>query len=129
MSISVGDLNTFVSHSVGNCYCRETHVDQQTDVAVSQIVNSDTLDPCGFCPSVHLPVQIALVDREDTVFLPQPVLHTKKLLHFHTEEIRHLNGSVTFLCIGGGDHILPFQTLVGFVDPHRTFLKIEIGGC
>ena len=45
------------------------------------------------------------------------------------EEIRHLNGSVTFLCLGGGDHILPFQTLVGFVDSHRTFFKIEICGC
>ena len=41
MSISVGDLNAFVSHSVGNGYCRETHVDQQTDVAVPLRYNND----------------------------------------------------------------------------------------
>lgn len=41
MSISVGDLNAFVSHSVGNGYCRETHVDQQTDVAVPLRYNYD----------------------------------------------------------------------------------------
>ena len=67
------------------------------DIRVSQIVDSDTLDPCGFCASVHLPVQIALVDGEDTVFLFQPVLHLEELLHFLTEKIRHLNGAVAFL--------------------------------
>lgn len=41
MSISVGDLNAFMSHSVGNGYCRETHVDQQTDVAVPLRYNYD----------------------------------------------------------------------------------------
>ena len=59
MSISVGDLDTFMSHSVGNSYRGETHVDQQTDMAVSQIVDSDALDPCGFCPSIHFPVRKA----------------------------------------------------------------------
>ena len=41
MSISVGDLNAFVTHSIGNSYCRETHVDQQTDVAVPLRYNYD----------------------------------------------------------------------------------------
>lgn len=116
MSISVGDLNAFVTHSIGNSYCRETHVDQQTDVAVSQIVDSDTLDPCGFCPSVHFPVQIALVDGEDTVFLFQPVLHLEELLHFLTEKIGHLNGAVTFLGLGRGYHstLATSSTLMNF---------------
>ena len=41
MSISVGDLDTFVSNSVGNGYRRETHIDQQTNVAVPLRYNND----------------------------------------------------------------------------------------
>ena len=41
MRISVSDLNAFVSHSVGNGYRGETHVDQQTDVAVPLRYNYD----------------------------------------------------------------------------------------
>ena len=78
-------------------------------MAVSQIVDSDTLDPCCFCPSVHFPVQIALVDGEDTVFLFQLVLHLEELLHFFAEKIRHLDGAVAFLVLGEVITSLPFN--------------------
>lgn len=96
MGISVSDLNAFVSHSVCNRHRRETHVDQQADVAMTNIMDPYALDPGGFCTSVHFPVQIALGDGENAVFLFQSVLHLEELLHFLTEKIRHLNGAVAF---------------------------------
>ena len=75
-------------------------------MAVSQVMDSDALDACCFCPSVHFPVQIALIDGEDTVFLFQAVLHLEELLHFLAEKIGHLDSAVAFLGFGGGDHIL-----------------------
>ena len=41
MGISVSDLNAFVSHSVCNRHRRETHVDQQADVAMPLRYNYD----------------------------------------------------------------------------------------
>lgn len=41
MGISVSDLNAFVSHSVCNRHRRETHVDQQADVAMPLRYNND----------------------------------------------------------------------------------------
>ena len=69
MGISISDLNTFVTHPIRNRDSREAHINEQTDVAVSQIVDSDALDACCLCTPVHLMVEIAFGYRENTIFL------------------------------------------------------------
>ena len=46
-----------------NFFCRGL------DIRVTEIVNADTLYPCGICPSVHLVMEITFCDCKDTVFL------------------------------------------------------------
>ena len=73
MCILISDVNAFVSYTVSNRYRRKSHINQQTYMAVPQIVNSYTLYACGFRPSVHLVMKIAFCYRKDTVFLFQTI--------------------------------------------------------
>ena len=98
MRVPIGDFDALVSNPVGNGNRREAHINEQTDVAVSQIVDSDALDACCLCTPVHLMVEIAFGYRENAVFLFQAVLHFEKLLHLLAEKVGHLNGAVAFLC-------------------------------
>ena len=98
MRVPIGDFDALVSNPVGNGNRREAHINEQTDVAVSQIVDSDALDACCLCTPVHLMVEIAFGYRENTIFLFQTVLHFEKLLHLLAEKVGHLNGAVAFLC-------------------------------
>ena len=97
-------------------------------MAVPQIVNSYTLYACGFRPSVHLVMKIAFRYRKNTVFFLQAIEHTKILLHFLTEKMRHFNRAVAFLCFRCSNHIFAVQTLIGFVNRDRFLIKVEIGG-
>ena len=128
MSVLIGDFNALVSHTVSNRHRRESHINQQTDVAVTKVVNADTLYACGFRPSVHLVMKIAFCHRENTVFLFKTVEHTEIFLHFLAEKMRHFNGAVAFLCFRCSNYIFPVQTLIGLVDRDRFFVKIEISG-
>ena len=67
MCVVVGDVHAFVAHSVTDGYCGEAHLDQQGNVAVSEIVDSDALDHGCFGCSAHFPVQTVLCDGEDPV--------------------------------------------------------------
>lgn len=95
-------------------------------MAVTKVVNADTLYACGFRPSVHLVMKVAFRYRKDTGFLFESVEHTKILLHFFTEKMRHFNGTVAFLCFRRGNHIFPVQTLIGLIDRNRFLVKVEV---
>ena len=92
MSIAVSDFNAFVSHTVSNGNCRKAHINQKADVAVSEVMDSDTLDPCRLRPSVHLMVEIAFRDGENALLLLDAVEHPQVVLHLVTEEVGHFNG-------------------------------------
>ena len=67
VSVAVSDVDALMPHPVSDCQGREAHVNQQGNVAVSQIVNPDPLDPCLFRPPVHLPVKIGFRYRKNAV--------------------------------------------------------------
>lgn len=98
MRVPIGDFDALVSNPVSNGNRREAYINEQTDVAMSQIVDSDALDACCLCTPVHLMMEIAFGYRENTIFLFQTVLHFEKLLHLLAEKVGHLNGAVAFLC-------------------------------
>ncbi len=95
-------------------------------MAVSEVVDSDTLYPRLFRPSVHFMVEIAFRDGENAVFLLDPVEHPQVVPHFVTEEIGHFDGTIAFLGFRGGNHILAVEPLVGLADFHRPGLKVEV---
>ena len=69
MCISVGDVDTFMSHTVRDGDGAEAHVDQKADVTVPQIMNPDPFHACFSCAAVHFMVKITLGNREDSVVL------------------------------------------------------------
>ena len=66
MCVSVGDIDTLVTHTVCDSHGRESHIDEQGHVRMAQVVNTDTLHTRCIAASRHLMVQIALGDWEDT---------------------------------------------------------------
>ena len=69
MGISIGNLNAFMPYPVGNGNRRETHVNQQADVAVSQIMNPNALHAGRLCAPVHLVMKVMFGDSKYPVFL------------------------------------------------------------
>ena len=57
MCITVSDLDALMSHTVSDSNSREAQLDQERNVAVTQIVNADSFQACRFHTSVHLMVQ------------------------------------------------------------------------
>ena len=82
--------------------------------------------PTAFAPSVHLVMKIAFRYCKDTVFLLQSINHTEILFHFFTQKFGHFNGAVAFFRFRGSNHILSFQTLIGFIDCDCFLIKVKI---
>ena len=73
MCITVSDIDAFMPDAVRYRHRRESHVDQQADVAVPEIMDADPLDTGRLRASIHLMMQIVLCDRKHTVRRPDPV--------------------------------------------------------
>ncbi len=81
------------------------------NVAVADIVNTDSFYACFFCASVHFSVQIAFCNWKHSVLQPHIVKHFQIILHFITKEFRQLNCAVTFLCFRRSYNISAIQVL------------------
>ena len=126
MGVAVGDVDTLMPHTLRDGQGGKAHVDQQTDVAVSQIVYANPFYPCLLAATVHFPVKIAFADGKH----PAVRLHTVKLLEvvleFITQELRHLNHPVALGRFGRGNDILLVEPLIGLIDGESAFLKVEV---
>ena len=103
-------------YAVGNRRCGESHVDQQRDRAMANVMNPNTFNACFLCTPVHLTVKIALCDSEHPVIWLNAIELFQIVLHFICEELRHFYDAVAFLGFGRCDQILPIQALIGFCD-------------
>ena len=128
MGVVISDVDALMTHPVGNGRGREAHVNQKRYRAVSDVVDSDALDPGLFRAPLHLPVEIALGDGEHPVIRPDAVEHFEIILDFIRQELRHGDDAVAFLSLWRGNQVLTVQPLIGFIDRHGAFLKIEISG-
>ena len=126
MSIAVGDVDALMPHTLRDGQGGKAHVDQQTDVAMSQIVYTDALYPSLLATSVHFPVEIAFADGEHSAIRLHPVELLEVVLEFITQELRHLDHPVALGRFGGGNDILLVEPLVRLVDGESAFLKVEV---
>ena len=127
MGIAIGDFDALVSNPVRDGHSGKAHINQQADVTVPQIVDSDALDSGGLGASVHLVMEIAFGHGENAVLLFQPVEHSKIVLHFLAEKLRHLDGTVAFPGFWAGNYIL---TVVRVVIQHfskNTVISMVLG--
>ena len=75
MSIAVGDVDTLMPYPFCDCQSGKSHVNQQADMAVSQIVYANAFYPGFFTAPIHLTVEIVFTDGENAA------------VRFHTIEL------------------------------------------
>ena len=96
------------------------------DIRVSQIVYANPFHPRLLTATVHFPVKVAFADRKH----PAVRFHTVELLEvvlkFITQELWHLDHTVTLGRLGCGDNILLVKPLVRLVDGEGALLKVEV---
>ena len=76
MRVTVCDVDTLMSHTVGNRQSCKAHIDQQTYMAVTKVVNPYAFYPSLLAAPVHLMMKIMLANGEN----PAIRLHVVKLL-------------------------------------------------
>ena len=113
MCISVGNIYAFVTNTVSNCQSRESHINQQTNVAVTNIVDSNALHPGCLAPPIHLMVQIMLANGKNAVIGFCAVEHFDIVLHLLSKKFWHQDFAIAFLGLGRGNDILPLEPLLG----------------
>ena len=64
MRITISDINTLVPHTVCYSYSGEAHINQQTDVAMSDSVDSYSFHSAGGTPTANFVVQIGFRERK-----------------------------------------------------------------
>ena len=82
------------------------------DIRVSEIVNPDAFNACGFRTPVHLMVQICLGDGEDAVVGFQPIQRLDVVLHLIHEKLRDFDRSVALGRLGRRDDDIALDVLV-----------------
>ncbi len=126
MGVTVGDVDTLMPHTLCNSQGSKAHVDQQTDVAMSQIVYANAFYPSLLTATVHFSVKIAFADGEHPTVRLHSIELLEVVLQLITEELRHLDHSIALGRLGGGNDILLVEPLVRLVDGEGTLLKIEV---
>ena len=56
--LNASDFNALMSKSVRNRHRSESHINEQRNVTVAEVMNTDPFDPCGFRASIHFGVKI-----------------------------------------------------------------------
>ena len=54
MRISICDVDTLVTNTVCDSDSGESHIDQEGDVGISEVMNPNLLDTAGLTASAHL---------------------------------------------------------------------------
>ena len=67
MRIAICYINALMSYTISDSYCREAHINQQTDVAVSDSVDSYSFHSAGGTATANFVMQIGFCKREYTV--------------------------------------------------------------
>ena len=107
-------------------YGRESHINQQRNMRVSEIVDSDLFDPAGLTASFHFVVQIGLGNGENSITIIDPIQASNIVLQFFSQEIGHLNISDTVWCFRVSYQILALDALKGLRNADDASLEVNI---
>ena len=128
MGVIVSNIDALVTDPVRDCRCRESHVDQEADVAMPEVMNSYPFHACRFSPLVHLPMKGILRQRENPIRVFNAVELAQIIPNLFGQEPRHPNRPIALLGLRGRDTILTVDSLIGFIDGDRSLLQIKIRG-
>ena len=94
MRIVVGDVDAFMANAVCNRYRREPLINQQADMAVTQVVNANALYVSVFAAALHLAIKIAFRDWKQPIIQANVILHLQILLDFVCQKERHGDSAI-----------------------------------
>ena len=127
MSIAIGDVYALMAHAIGDCQRAETHIDQQRDVAVTQIVYAYRLEPAYAAAPAHLVVQVVLREGEEpVVWLMIVIKRDDVVVHLLHQEVRHGDDPLRLRGLGRGYHVLSLDALVALGDVHQLLLEVDV---
>ena len=126
MGVAVSDVDALMSHTLRDGQSSKAHVDQQTDVTMSQVMYADAFYPGLLAATIHFPVEIAFADGEHPAVRLHAIELLEVVLELVTEELGHLDHPVALGRLGGGDDILLVEPLVRLVDGEGALLKVEV---
>ncbi len=126
MRVTIRDIDTLMPNTVGNRQSRKTHINQQTYVAVTKVMNPYALYPGRLAAPIHLVVEIVLADGENPTIRLYALELLEIILHLLTQKLRHCYNAVALFCLGRCDDILTIQPLVRFIDANRFVCKVEV---
>ena len=82
MCVMICDINALMAKTISDCCCTESHINQKRNMAMSNVMNPDSLDICFLCSPVHFSVEIVLGDQEHPIIISDIIEHAKIILHF-----------------------------------------------
>lgn len=126
MGIAVGDVDALVPHALCDGQGGKAHVNQQTDVAMSQIVYANPFHPSLLAATVHFPMEIAFADGKHPAVRLHAVELLEVVLQLVTQKLGHLDHPVALGRFGRGNDILLVEPLVRLVDGESALLKVEV---
>ena len=89
MCVTIRNVDALMTHTVGDRQSCKAHIDQQTYMAVTKIMNPYALYPCLLAAPVHFMVKIVLADGENTTVRLHVVKLLEIFLHLLIQKLRH----------------------------------------
>ncbi len=116
MGVAEGDVDAFVSHTLGDGHGMETHVDQQGNVRMAQVVDTNFLDACLYGAVVDFTQHKVFRDREDAVISFQVINGVEIFCQFLAEKDGKLDGSSAVGRFWRRDDVLALDAALGLGD-------------
>ena len=118
-----------MTDTVCNSNYRKSLINQQADMAVTKVVNTNTLYASFLAAALHLSIEVIFCNWKQSIVQTDVILHSKIFLNFLHKETRHCDGAVTFFSFWRGNYISATDTLVGLAYCNGTFLKVKVCRC
>ena len=117
-----------MSHTICDGYSREAHINQQTDMAMSDSMDPYSFHTAGSAATAYFVMQIGFRKWEYAVnFVELQRVYIR--LNFIGVKVRYEDTADTFFCFRRGDDILAIYPLERLCNMNDFPLKIEVSWC
>lgn len=128
MCVAERDVGSLVAHTFRDGECRKSHVDEQAYVAVSQVVNSDSLYARSCTAALHLMSEVVLGGNEHAICRSNVGIAAEVFLNLLFDEHRDFDDPHGLRGLGVGDEVPAADSLIRCPNVHLELVEIEGAG-
>lgn len=128
MCVAERDVGSLVAHAFRDGECRKSHVDEQAYVAVSQVVNSDSLYARSCTAALHLMSEVVLGGNEHAICGSNVGIAAEVFLNLLFDEHRDFDDPHGLRGLGVGDEVPAADSLIRCSNVHLELVEIEGAG-